>query len=612
LLTLSISILFLIYAIHSYFTYEFTINEAKKITLLRSEAQANNIVQDLDKYINSRISDLHDLTKIEQIKSAIIKSNGNLSNSDLKKLKSSLDTVNKDDHIPSFFNNMSGNKIPQELQNFILSYKNEYDYDVIKELSVTNQYGENIVLATGKSDYIQSDEGWWQITKDKQNYIGQIEFDKNYDDYVIPFAFPILDDSSNYLGTLRVVLSLRVLLHDFINDADVLQEAKKNVILLDENGNVIYQNGKLFPTSKKFEYFSKITTDNGSFEYSYPDAILISYASSIGYKDFVGFGWLVVIEQESSLIDELETLENNFLLSTLVGVVSAAILGIILSRFVTNPLGMLAKLTILLGRGEFDAKVQRSRITEINSIMNSFRVMETSLKKLFETEKNLAEANARIKNERLTAIGELAASMAHDMKNPLGTIRTGMDILNRHNEFDQDTNAIIKRMDRAVSRMSHQIEDVLNFVRKTPLLIKPVSIKSIIHSAIQSLDIPKTIQVDLGEQDIVVYCDEKKVEIVFINLILNSIQAIDKNAGKISIRIRQVGKNAVIQIEDSGTGIPEKVIPDIFKPLVTTKQKGTGLGLASCKNIVEQHGGSISFQNNPTIFTITMPIEQTR
>lgn len=609
LLVISITILFLIYAIHSYLTYEFAINEAKKITKLRSEAQANNIIQDLDKYINSRIIDLQDLAKIKQIQSSVIKSNEHFSSFTSEEL-ASLNTTGKINNKIEFLNDIPDSKISEELRNFISSYKNEYDYDVVKEMFVTNQYGANIALATGESDYLQSDEEWWQITKNKQNYIGQIEYDKKYDDYVIPFAFPILDDSSNYIGTLRITLSLRVLVHDFLNDVDVLQETKKTVSLLDSNGKIIYQNGQFFPPIPKKEYFSEMTKENGSFEFGFPNSSLISYASSIGYREFVGFDWIVVIEQESSVIDEFEVLEKNFLVSTIIGMVSSAALGIILSRFVTNPLSRLSKLTVLLGKGDFEAKIQKSRITEINSIMNSFRELEIALKRLFETERSLVEANIRIKNERLTAIGELAASMAHDMKNPLATIRTGMDILKRNLEIKSETGDVIQRMDRAVSRMSHQVEDVLNYVRRTPLSIKPVSIKSIIKSAMQSLEIPKTIQMNLGSNDVMINCDEKKIEIVFINLILNAIQSIDQNNGTIQIRIKQTDKNAIIEIEDNGPGISEKIIPDLFKPLVSTKQKGTGLGLASCKNIVEQHGGSITFQNNPTIFTIIMPIEQ--
>jgi len=108
----------------------------------------------------------------------------------------------------------------------------------------------------------------------------------------------------------------------------------------------------------------------------------------------------------------------------------------------------------------------------------------------------------------------------------------------------------------------------------------------------------------------VIYCDEKKMEIALINLILNSVQAIGTEPGKVTVRTQSNQDFATILIEDTGPGIPPEVGEDIFKPLVTTKQKGTGLGLASCKNIIEQHGGTISFENNPTTFTIVMPKKQ--
>lgn len=605
----TITVLFLIYAVHNYLTYESTINDAKKITLLRSEAQANNIIQDLDKYIDSRMNDFRDTTKLKQIQLAVKDANKQSSSSDMNELEFTLDA--SDNNIKTLQQkNILKNKISDEFQSFILSYKNEYDYNVIKELLVTDQRGAVISLVAGKSDYIQADEDWWQATKDKQEYVGDLSFDKDYNDYVIPFAFPILDESSNYIGTLRIVLSHNIIFRDFLNDADVLRETKKSVILVDENGNIIFENGVFFPSKPPIEYFAKLTEDNGSFEFGSPDPYLISYASSIGYKNFYGFGWTAIIEQRSSVIEEFEILERNFLISTIIGIASATILGIVVSRFVTKPLSRLSNLTSLLGKGDFDVKVQRSKISEIDSIMYSFKEMEVSLKKLFETEKKLTEANTRIKNERLAAIGELAASMAHDMKNPLGTIRTGMDIIKRNDKLNPEIESVIQRMDRAVSRMSHQVEDVLNYVRRTPLSIKPVSLKTIIRSSLASIEIPKTIQLDIGNGDITINCDEKKMEVVFINLILNSIQAIGQDEGKISIRIRQTDKKTIIEIEDSGSGIPEKIISDVFKPLVTTKQKGTGLGLASCKNIIEQHGGTITFRNNPTVFTITLPIGQ--
>jgi len=90
------------------------------------------------------------------------------------------------------------------------------------------------------------------------------------------------------------------------------------------------------------------------------------------------------------------------------------------------------------------------------------------------------------------------------------------------------------------------------------------------------------------------------------NLVKNASQAIEGN-GKISIRIIDKKDNVFIEIEDSGSGIPESVLPKIFEPLFTTKQSGTGLGLASCNSIVERHGGALTVRNNPTVFTIRLP-----
>ena len=96
------------------------------------------------------------------------------------------------------------------------------------------------------------------------------------------------------------------------------------------------------------------------------------------------------------------------------------------------------------------------------------------------------------------------------------------------------------------------------------------------------------------------------MEIVFINMLLNSVESI-KNEGRIKIDVKESSKETLIQICDSGSGIPEKYLEKIFDPLVTLKERGTGLGLASCKNIIESHGGKISAKNNPTTFTIILP-----
>jgi signal transduction histidine kinase len=134
-----------------------------------------------------------------------------------------------------------------------------------------------------------------------------------------------------------------------------------------------------------------------------------------------------------------------------------------------------------------------------------------------------------------------------------------------------------------------------------------VSVKSVLDGAVESIDVPKNITIDISHIDLKLKCDPKKIEIVFINLFLNAIQAIGNKTGTINVRAKEENSFVVIEVEDSGPGIPDEIFPKIFGALVTTKEKGTGLGLSTCKNIIEQHGGTISVKNNPTTFTIKLP-----
>jgi len=121
------------------------------------------------------------------------------------------------------------------------------------------------------------------------------------------------------------------------------------------------------------------------------------------------------------------------------------------------------------------------------------------------------------------------------------------------------------------------------------------------------VEVPENIKVQLPENDVIIECDSEKLEIVFVNLILNAVQAIDDDQGTITIRLIEKSNDIQIDFENSGPPIPEKEISEIFKPLFTTKLKGTGLGLSSCKNIIEEHKGKITAISNPVTFIIILP-----
>lgn len=213
-----------------------------------------------------------------------------------------------------------------------------------------------------------------------------------------------------------------------------------------------------------------------------------------------------------------------------------------------------------------------------------------------------------IKAEKFTVIGELAARLAHDLRNPLSVVKNTMDIMRAKPSMRiEEKLQHFGRFDRAVQRMTHQIDDVLNFVKRSDLILQTVSIQSVFDGAIHGMMIPSDVQIVKPATDIQINCDVRKVEAVFSNLLSNAIQSMDEK-GSIKIRLLDLGNVIQIEIEDSGPGIPAEVLPRIFDPLFTTKQTGTGLGLSICKSIVEQHGGTITVKSSmPTIFVIRLP-----
>ena len=224
-------------------------------------------------------------------------------------------------------------------------------------------------------------------------------------------------------------------------------------------------------------------------------------------------------------------------------------------------------------------------------------------------EKQVREKTIEVlKSEKLSTIGELASSLGHDLRNPLTVIKSTFDImkLKSKDKMEQSTLQHYELIDHALSRIIQMVNDMLNFVRISPLKVDDHSITGIIKSVTSKMQIPNTVKINFPNDDIIIKCDSKKLEIVFVNLITNAIEAIEPK-GQIDIRFIDKNDYVLIDIEDSGSGIPENVLPKIFDPLFTTKQSGTGLGLPSCKNIIEQHGGIIMVKTNPTIFTNKLP-----
>lgn len=232
---------------------------------------------------------------------------------------------------------------------------------------------------------------------------------------------------------------------------------------------------------------------------------------------------------------------------------------------------------------------------------------ELELQRDYLTRQVDEKSSELMKSEKLAIIGELASRMAHDLRNPLSTIKNTIEIMESKPKLKiEEKLQYYGRLRRAMNRMSHQVDDVLDFVRTSELKLQPYSVLDIINSVKDGITVPNDVRIKIDQENVRINCDYRKIEAVFTNLLLNAIQAVE-NKGEVRIRIIDNSSDVLVAVEDSGPGILPENLNKIFDPLFTTKQLGTGLGLSICKSIVEQHGGSITVKNNPTTFLVRLP-----
>ena len=211
-------------------------------------------------------------------------------------------------------------------------------------------------------------------------------------------------------------------------------------------------------------------------------------------------------------------------------------------------------------------------------------------------------------NKKLEMIGEMSSKMVHDIRNPLTALQSQIDLMKLKHQTQEDealANSLLN-MENAVTHITNQINDVLIFIQKPDLRLTFCDLKELIKNSINDIKFPKEINLILSLESCLTKCDVMKIKGILVNILQNAIQAIG-SMGEIKLVLENSERNVSIKIIDSGPGIPEENLGQIFEPMFTTKSEGTGLGLASCKQFLEMHGGTINVQNNPTTFTITIP-----
>jgi len=295
------------------------------------------------------------------------------------------------------------------------------------------------------------------------------------------------------------------------------------------------------------------------------------------------------------------------------GIIIGIISAIILAQRITNPIKKLVEGTIKISRGDFTHKIKISTADEIADLAEKFNEMTS---KLLKSKREVEEANKKlIQAEKLASIGRISTGIAHEIRNPLTSVKLNIQKVLSSPNIKEDEKEHLEIAQEGINQIDKIVKDILDFARVTRLNLDEFFLPNIIDESIKlvlnelkgkEITIEKKFEPDLPT----IVVDVDKLRQVFINLLVNSIEAID-NKGKIRITASSKDKEFIkIRISDNGCGIPSEILPEIFEPFFTTKSSGTGLGLANAKKIIEQHNGTInviSKKGKGTTFEIIIP-----
>lgn len=324
-------------------------------------------------------------------------------------------------------------------------------------------------------------------------------------------------------------------------------------------------------------------------------------------KQLPGMDWTLVVEtSKEDTFRWLETLRTRALLTASASLALTLLLAALLTRSITAPFKALANAARKISSGMLNLRVKTPAGKEQRDLAVAFNEMLDSLERL---RLELTRQSA------LAAIGQLSSSVVHELRNPLSSVRMNLQALQKKVEGDPLHTELAEIAREQTDRMESLLNDLLLFGKPITLNRKSIpyhNLEQWISKDAQPLLADTDIRLDFenGNGSMPpLHIDVQKIRQVFSNLIENALHACDKK-GLIQITAHADSAGVKITVHDSGKGISPALLPEVFRPFVTGRSEGTGLGLANVKKIVELHGGNISalnHENGGAEFVIWLP-----
>lgn len=336
-----------------------------------------------------------------------------------------------------------------------------------------------------------------------------------------------------------------------------------------------------------------------------------------------------------NIVREINNTTAVIIVMSFVALSFAVGVGLFISRIIYVPIRKLEKAATEIGKGKWDTKIDIFSNDELGELAVFLRKMAGDLKNITVS---VIELNAEIakrketqfqlvQSEKLASIGQLAAGIAHEINNPIGFIKSNLNTFEKYHKelmadkktksgyMAEDMNNLITETKEGVDRISKIVKDLKNFSRKDEGVKTPSDLNEVLEGILgivwNEIKYKAELKKDYGKIPSI-KCSVQQIGQVFVNLLLNAVQAIEEK-GIITIRTYLRENLVCVDVSDTGRGIPRDDIPKIFDPFFTTKEKdkGTGLGLSISYDIVKRHNGHIDVESEVgkgTKFTVCLPV----